>query len=120
MISFKNRRVSHYYALTFSVFYHILFSVVTRGEGVVGFDALVERDGIFYNQDSLNPYTGKAKGLDDFGLFVEGNFKNGKFHGRWKSFWDNGNLQWEGFYNEGEIAGKANWYEINGNLVYAR
>tara|TARA_E500000178_G_C16733099_1_gene622476 strand:- start:248 stop:610 length:363 start_codon:yes stop_codon:yes gene_type:complete len=120
MISFKNRRKFPYYTLIFIFFYYFLFSVVNQGEEFVGFDALVERNGIFYNQNSLNPYTGNVKGLDDFGLFVEGNIKNGKFHGRWKSFWDNGNLQWEGVYEEGKITGKATWYEINGDLVPKR
>ena len=71
-----------------------LFPSLALGETM---DDLVERDGLHYKKFSLVPFTGKITGDE------QGSVKNGKKHGPWVSYHDNGQLWFEGTYKDGEI-----------------
>lgn len=59
---------------------------------------------------------GKAKFLD--GKIYEGEWKDGKMHGRGKEFYPGGTLQFEGEYKEGQRDGFGKAYLHDGRLIY--
>ena len=52
-------------------------------------------------------------------IFIEGNFKNGKREGEWKSWHDNGNLWSVGTFKADIQVGTTMTYYENGNLRYS-
>ena len=60
-------------------------------------DDLVERDGLYYKKFTDVPFTGKITGKE------QGSYKNGKRHGDWVTYWDNGRLRRKGKYKNGKI-----------------
>ncbi len=87
-------------------------------------DELVDRDGIYYKKFSDEPFTGKVKGkytikIDDsysISFYRDGSLKNGKKHGSWISYYDNGNLSNKGVYKNGQYEGFWVFYWSNGKL----
>ncbi len=49
---------------------------------------------------------------------IEGEYKNGKKHGKWTAWFENGNIQSEGFFKEGLNHGIRKVYYENGNKYY--
>jgi len=77
---------------------------------------LVQREGIYYKKFSDVPFTGKTTGE------IQGTYRNGKMHGLWVSYWDNGQLLgkgnwkdgkmhglWVSYWDNGQLMGKGNW-----------
>jgi antitoxin component YwqK of YwqJK toxin-antitoxin module len=51
-------------------------------------------------------------------VYIEGNYKNGKRNGEWKSWYENGNLRYSGNYDqESKRTGTWNFYDENNNLI---
>ena len=64
----------------------LLFPALAFGETM---DDLVMRDGLYYPKFSEVPFTGVTTGKIQ-GSFTQGSFRNGKKHGSWVGYYDNG------------------------------
>jgi hypothetical protein len=85
----------------------LLFPSLAFGETM---DDLVKRDGIYYKKFSTVPFTGKTTGK------IQGSFRNGKKHGPWVSYHDNGQLRYKGTYKDGNKDGPWVRYTKDGTL----
>ena len=85
----------------------LLFPSLAYGETM---DDLVRRDGIYYKKFSDIPFTGKVTGKS------QGSLRNGKEHGPWVTYWDNGQLRSKGNYKNGEKDGSWVGYQDNGTV----
>lgn len=74
-------------------------------EPTVGRDELIERDGIFYEKFSKEPFNGKVAGL------TEGRLVNGRWSGNVLQFTPNGNLSLEENYVDGVQDGEQLFYD---------
>ena len=72
-------------------------------------------DGLVYKNEKL--YTGKCAFYDDNngGMISSHEFNNGKFHGKWKFYYPNGQLETVGKFDNGLRVGKWDYYHENGN-----
>ena len=71
---------------------------------------LVERNGVYFKKFTEVPFTGKTTGK------TQGSFRNGKKHGPWVSYHDNGKLESKGTHKDGNQHGPWNEYHKNGKL----
>jgi hypothetical protein len=76
----------------------------------VDFKDLVERDGLYFKKRTDVPFTGKTTGDQ------QGTFKDGKKHGPWVSYYDNGQLLTKQTYKDGKGDGLWVLYHDNGQL----
>ena len=68
---------------------------------------LIERDGVFYTNDTNEPYSGPVFSLyDDGKKKEEGTYKDGKEDGLWSYWYENGKKEQEGTFKDGEKDGK--------------
>ncbi len=76
----------------------------------VEFDSLEERDGLYYQVNESEPYSGWAKKMSDSGQ-VQGlaQFKDGKPHGPDTRWHENGQKQREVIYKDGEEVSAKYW-----------
>ena len=75
-------------------------------------DDLVERDGLYYKKFTDVPFTGKITGK------TQGLFKNGRKHGLWVGYHDNGQLGYKGTYKNGKLDGPWVYYHDDRQLKY--
>jgi antitoxin component YwqK of YwqJK toxin-antitoxin module len=80
----------------------LLFPSLAYG---VTFWDLVERDGLHYVKFTDVPFTGKTTGE------VQGTFRNGKKHGLWVAYHDNGQLLVKGTFKNGKRDGPWVFYK---------
>ncbi|MDP7608109.1 MAG: toxin-antitoxin system YwqK family antitoxin [Candidatus Marinimicrobia bacterium] len=75
--------------------------------------SLVERDGVFYTNDTNKSYSGQVFSLyDDGKKKEEGTFKDGKEDGLWTAWYENGQKKAEGTFKDGKEDGLVTlWYE---------
>jgi len=85
----------------------LLFPALAFGETM---DDLVEREGLHYKKFTDVPFTGKTTGK------IQGSFRNGKKHGPWVSYHENGQLWSKGTYKDGKRDGPWVSYHENGQL----
>ena len=85
----------------------LLFPALAFGETM---NDLVKRDGLYYKKFSEVPFTGKTTGK------IQGSFKNGKKHGPWVSYHDNGQLYYKGTYEDGKKDGPWVTYWSHGQV----
>ena len=71
---------------------------------------LVERDGLMYEEFSNVPFTGKTTGR------IQRSYKDGKPHGEWLVYYDDGQLWYKENYKDGELHGEQIYYWSNGIL----
>ena len=71
----------------------------------MNFEDLVKRDGLYYEQFTDVPFTGKVTGQE------QGSFKDGRKHGRWVSYYDNGQVWMKGTYKNGKREGT--WFDYH-------
>ena len=76
---------------------------------------LVERDGLHYKNSFFLiflgvPFTGKVTGRE------QGSIKNGKRHGPWVEYHENGQVWLKGIYKDGKLDGPWVGYNENGQL----
>ena len=83
----------------------LLFPALAFGETM---DDLVERDGFHYPKFSEVPFTGKVTGK------TQGSIKDGKKHGPYVTYWDNGQLSSKGTYKDNMREGPWVFYTDNG------
>ena len=88
-------------------------------EKAIDFEQLVERDGIYYENNSEVGFTGWAVTTYENGQKkYEGAFKDGKRNGEDTGWYENGQKKYEGTCKNGEWVGKRTaWYE-NGQKKY--
>lgn len=70
-------------------------------------------DGVMYYKANHTPYTGKINSHKDRSYY-----KNGKPHGKWLSFYPNGNLRSIENWKDGKLVGKFVLYESDGTKVF--
>ena len=85
----------------------LLFPSLAFGETM---DDLVETDGLYYKKSTEVPFTGKTTGK------TQGTFKDGKKHGPWVFYRENGQLSSKGTYKDGKWDGPWVFYHDNGQL----
>ena len=101
------------HALASLVFALFLFPSIAMG-GTVKYEDLVITDGLYYKKFTDVPFTGKVTGNP------QGSFKDGKKHGPWVSYHENGRLRSKGTLIDGKEIGpwveyhKDGWLESNG------
>jgi len=90
----------------------LLLSILSLPSAVLGvdFDELVKRGGLFYKKFTNVPFTGKTSGRGQITL------KDGKQHGPYVWYHDNGHLRGKGTYKDGKQHGPYVWYHKNGQL----
>ena len=76
----------------------------------VKWDDLVVREGLYYKKFTAVPFTGKTAGR------VQGTLRNGKRHGPWVRYYDNGQLYYKGTYKNGKWDGPYVRYYENGQF----
>ena len=91
----------------------ILFFLITCGSPENCETKII--DGLVYKNEKL--YTGKCAFYDDNngGMISSHEFNNGKFHGKWKFYYPNGQLETVGKFDNGLRVGKWDYYHENGN-----
>ena len=94
-------------ALTFSV----MFSSTSIAFGET-MDELVKRDGIYYKKFTDVPFTGKITGQE------QGSLKDGKKHGPWMRYHDNGKWSDKGTFKDDKMDGLWVGSYKNGQLRY--
>ena len=111
----------------------LLFPALALG-GEVKYEDLVKTDGLHYKKFTDIPFTGKTTGK------IQGSFRNGKEHGPWViyhengrisykgtyknakkdgpwvSYWNDGQLKWKGTYKDGERDGPWVGYNKDGTV----
>jgi antitoxin component YwqK of YwqJK toxin-antitoxin module len=80
-------------------------------------EGLEERQGISYKVNSQTPYSGAYRKSFKEGL-DEGNYKDGKLYGLWKSYWNNGELYYSCYFKDGKLDGLFESFYENGQLEY--
>ena len=90
----------------------ILFFLITCGSPENCETKII--DGLVYKNEKL--YTGKCAFYDDNngGMISSHEFSNGKFHGKWKFYYPNGQLETVGKFDNGLRIGVWNYYHENG------
>jgi len=78
-------------------------------------DDLVKREGLYYENSTDEPFTGKV----DEGL-ARGEIKNGKQEGPWVQYHDDGQIYWKGAYKNGKREGPWVHYDVHGTKVRDR
>lgn len=85
-----------------------LFCTLLNFQCVVEMEELVEREGLYFKKFSDNPFSGKVKGL------ITGKIKNGKWHGHYKEFYENGALLKKGAFLNGKEDGVWTTFDFSG------
>ncbi len=68
--------------------------------------SLIERDGVYYTNDTNEPYSGKVFSLySDGKKNKEGTFKDGKEDGLWTRWYEKGQKRQEGTFKDGKEDG---------------
>ena len=82
-----------------SIILILLLSLLSSPSWSVTFDDLVYRNGLIYKKFSDVPFTGKITGKE------QGSFKDGMRNGEWVTYWDNGQLEMKGNFENGKREG---------------
>ena len=99
----------------------LLFSTLlivgcSTSEKEYDFNKIVQTENIFYEKFTNNVVNGKIYILMDSVKVFLGKMKNGKHHGLWTEWYENGQKKIEVNYNSDVVIGKmTSWYE-NGQL----
>lgn len=88
---------------------------LTKGPGVLEGDRLVERDGLWYEVDAGEPFTGTmVEYWPGGGKQAEAELVGGRVHGKVTEWYEDGRKASETEYREGELHGKAVGWDENG------
>jgi antitoxin component YwqK of YwqJK toxin-antitoxin module len=95
----------------------ILLVVATACSGKVIITEAEIKSDVFYTERSTKPFTGKCVVLFSDTLMVKEEFtyKNGILHGKALAWYQNGQIRRQGSYNMGQISGKWEFWDENGN-----
>jgi hypothetical protein len=72
---------------------------------------LIERDGLWYEKFTNEPFTGKTTGRQQF------NYKDGKVEGEYLEYYKSGQLYLKNNYKNDKKEGQELWYHENGQLL---
>ncbi len=98
-----------------TILFILAFAITSSAQKVVKYDDLEERNGLFYEQDSKTPFTGKCVTTFPSGkLGLGGNVKDGLRDGEWIWFYENGNKKRYCSYKNGIKDGPSIFYYKNG------
>ena len=93
----------------------LLFILIGCSSEPLNYGLLEKREnGVHYLRDSNKIYSGPVFNISGKS---EGTLKKGKFHGPFKFYYDNGQLELEETYNNGELDGPYKEYYENGQLL---
>ena len=76
----------------------------------IDIDELIYKSGLFYEEKNDQIFSGYVTGSQS------GNILNGQKVGKWKGFYENGNILWIGFYEKGLNNSKWIEYHENGKV----
>ena len=96
------------HALASLVLALFLFPSIAMGE-TIDFHALVKTDGFYHKPFNQSPFTGNVTGV------YQGYLKNGKKHGPWSDFWDEGRIANTRTYKDGILVSHT-IYRKNGTV----
>jgi len=84
----------------------------------VSWDEMIENpsDGLVYKKFSSEPFTGFVTKKDILGFITKGSYKNGKKHGLWETYYENGLLKNKANYRDGKNDGTWEVYSYDGSL----
>ena len=86
----------------------------------LNFHLLEERDGVYYREDTNEIHSGPVFTLypdEKFHIiFEESTLKDGKLHGSYKSYYENGQIQEEGTFKDDKKNGLWKSYHENGKV----
>lgn len=100
----------------FLIFF-ILTIVIFSKEIAVDNIVFNNTDGLFYEKDSKEPFSGLAIKKDGKGnSLIIWEYKNGKNHGIGKNFYENGNIKFYGEFKNGVPHGIIKEYDVNGTI----
>jgi antitoxin component YwqK of YwqJK toxin-antitoxin module len=88
----------------------ILPLLLSSESWAIDFDDLVKREGLYYEKFTEVPFTGTTTGK------TQVSFKDGKFHGEWVRYYENGKLESKRNFKNGEKHGEDVSYYENGQL----
>ena len=91
------------------IIFNLLLTSVSWSKSIDAMD-LVERDGLIYEEFSNVPFTGITTGR------IQHSYKDGKPHGEWLEYHENGKLKKKRNYKDGKLEGESLWYHKNGQL----
>ncbi len=90
----------------------------TKGPGVVAGDRLVERDGLWYETGSSEPFTGTmVEYWPGGGKKAEIELVGGRVHGKMTEWYEDGGKASETEYHEGELHGTAVGWDEEGRKL---
>lgn len=99
---------------TISIFLLILAcSSISSAAQTINYNEGVDIEGTMYLKFTLTPFTGKIVTNKDRSYY-----KDGKPHGKWLSFYPNGNLKSIENWKNGQLVGKFVLYQMNGSKVF--
>ena len=91
----------------------LLLILIGCSERELDYGSLYERDGVHYRKDTNEIYSGPVFNIDGES---EGTLKDGKFHGPYKSYYKNGQMNKDITYKDGKLDGSYKKYHDNGKL----
>ena len=91
----------------------VLCSTVSYAAKTINDSEGEDIDGIMYLKSTHTPFTGKVVCHKDRSYY-----KDGKPHGKWLSFYPNGNLKSIENWKNGQLVGKFVLYQLNGSKVF--
>ena len=74
---------------------------------------IIEKKGIIYLKNETSPFTGKVITKKDRNYYL-----NGKPHGKWLTFYPNGNLKSIEGWRDGKLFGKYILYQEDGTKIF--
>jgi hypothetical protein len=85
------------------------------GGAVADYNSLFLEEGIVYQSDAEEPFEGTAAMRDAKGkVLYKANYRKGRLHGKFVSFYDGGAKESEGRMKEGQLHGKVVYYYPDG------
>ena len=98
--------------LFFPIIGTVFILICTSVSWAMSLDDLVERDGLWYKKFTNIPFSGELSEGSHIGTM-----KNGKPHGFWVKYWDNGGVHYKGYWKNGVSEGYYIEYHENGQLM---
>lgn len=90
-----------------------VFSLVYSSPKTAYEEQLTEKRGIIYFKNENKPFTGRVISKKDRNYYL-----NGKAHGKWLTFYSNGNLKSIENWKDGKLYGKYILYQENGTKIF--
>ena len=93
--------------------------IITSCSKEVPLEQTVVRNGITYEVNSKEPFTGTTVSYHENGQYeYKEKYKDGEVDGPWESYFENGQLKFKGNYKDGKLEGLWEKYDENGELEY--